>query len=350
MGMASTGDTWRLGHRPALDGLRGVAVLLVLASHLALPGASVSAAVGVVVFFTLSGFLITTLLLERPTSLTGFYLRRARRLIPALLACIVLAVGLQLLVAGRVNEPLLLLGALTYTSNWIQGFGAYSQDGSLSHLWSLAVEEQFYLLWPIALLALTRLPRRSMLRGIAAAAAASLLLRCLYTRWNTAGWNHAYHDLETRADQLLIGCALAFWMQGRQEERLPGWVAAPALAGIVAMSWSMDPWTTLLVPSVVAALTAVVLHVCVNGDHGWLAPKWLVWVGQRSYGIYLYHLPLAWAMEHQFGPPWWVTATTVLVGTLVLAAVSWRHIEQPALRARATTAWTDTERDDKVSA
>lgn len=327
-GMASTGEVWQLGHRPALDGLRGIAVLLVLTTHLRVPGFGVAPAVGVVIFFALSGFLITSLLLERDEPLRRFYARRAARLMPAMLTCLALYAALQLTIGGRIAEPHLVVGALTYSSNWVQAAGLYATDTGLGHMWSLAVEEQFYLLWPLVLLGLVRLPRRWALVAVAAAVAASLLARVAL--YGSEGYHRAYYGFDTRADELLIGCWLALLVSGRVERRAPGWLAVAALVAAVGLSWTPVPFDTVLMPTVVALLTAVVLWVGVNGSV-WLPPRWLMWVGRRSYAIYLYHLPIRWAVE-QYVDDWRVIAPTVAAATLLLAEVSWRVVEQPFLR------------------
>src|SRR5437870_3842480 len=151
---------WRLGHRPALDGLRGIAALLVIAAHLNIPGFAGGGATGVTLFFALSGFLITALLLEDHARggirWLEFYRRRALRLLPALLL-VVIAFSAWDAKFERANVARDALAAIFYVANFARARGY--QLGSLSHTWSLAVEEQFYFTWPLVLTIVARRPR-----------------------------------------------------------------------------------------------------------------------------------------------------------------------------------------------
>ena len=145
----------RLGHRPGLDGLRGLAVLLVLAQHLGLPVFRGGGLVGVLLFFVLSGFLITWLLLDEHAAtgridIRAFYVRRARRLLPAFVAMLAVVVGVAALVGnlGGIAGPAIVAGA--YVANWSHLFDI--DMGPLNHTWSLSVEEQFYIVWPAVLI------------------------------------------------------------------------------------------------------------------------------------------------------------------------------------------------------
>jgi peptidoglycan/LPS O-acetylase OafA/YrhL len=208
-----------LGYRPALDGVRAIAILAVLAFH---SGALRGGFIGVDIFFVLSGFLITTLLLQewRETGrirFADFYRRRAARLLPALFVTIAaVAVIYEVSSSFGLHTDRGFAGiaaaVLFYSGNWII---ALSQGnipfGLLAHTWSLAIEEQFYLVWPVLLLLLLSLSRRKNLRPLLAIAltlaVASALLR--FVLWNAHTGGNIYFRTDTRADGLLLGCALA---------------------------------------------------------------------------------------------------------------------------------------------
>jgi peptidoglycan/LPS O-acetylase OafA/YrhL len=326
-------EPWRLGHRPGLDGLRGVAVLLVVVCHLIddrwhnpLGG------IGVTVFFTLSGFLITALLLEEAdrtgrVSLARFYARRARRLLPALLVMVAVVTAFQT-ATGMV--PLgLVVPVIAYVGNWWAAAGTYL--GLLSHTWSLSIEEQFYLLWPLALLLVRRWrygPATIVLAGIAA----SMALR--FALWNDgAGYARVYAGSDTRADALLIGCLLALALVHGVRLRVHAVVAAGlGLATIVVVSMmpfraAVTLWAPTLVPIVTAALIVSAL-----GAGGWLSNSVLRYFGSRSYGLYLWHFPLvvaAWLATDSFA-----VASLAILLSVGIAELSWRFVEQPFLRGR----------------
>lgn len=331
--MASTGEVWKLGHRPALDGVRGIAILLVIASHFDHRYSS-GGPVGVTVFFVLSGFLITALLLEERdrtgcVSLGGFYLRRARRLFPAL--------GLLVLVVGTLQTALgvpvsALVPVVFYVGNWAAIAG--EPMGFFKHTWSLSVEEQFYLVWPLVLLAALRLwGRRGVLAAAILGAVASVLLR--FAIWDGgAGAVHARFGSDANAAGLLIGCALAAWMHGRPVTGRN----RPALAGLVvtipalvAASPSLVNYT-LVAPLVAMAATPVAVWLLVRGGGvGWFGNPLLRFIGRRSYGYYLWHAPLLTFAVVTMGGH---SAASVAVATLftaTVAEVSWRFVERPLL-------------------
>ena len=323
---------WRLRHRPALDGLRGVAILFVLTTHLRVPGCRQLGTTGVTMFFALSGFLITASLLEERQgsgtfSITGFYRRRAARLAPALLVTVVLAVLADLVVLGHVADWSLVVGALTWTSNFMLMDG-HSPVTPLSHTWSLAVEEQFYLLWPLVLLALAKLRRRYAVLLIAYLVVGSAIARA-HVYDPTVSVGHSYLGLDARADQLLLGAMLAVASVGSlARRRPPPWLAAAALLGVLLIGLFVPQH--LIVPTVVAALTVPVLHVASRTDVPFLQTHWLTWVGLRAYGIYLYHRPIGFLVDAAVpGNVWWVSAPFTLALTLLAAWASFRWLETP---------------------
>lgn len=322
---------WQLGYRPALDGLRGFAVALVLVTHVYVPGGGELGAVGVTIFFTLSGFLITTLLLEERGrfgrfSLTDFYRRRMARLAPALFLAVALAVVVEVIVVGRVADWTLVAGALTWTSN-VTMMDGQSPITPLTHTWSLAVEEQFYVLWPLVLLVLVRFRRTFVVMALAYLALASVVTR-IQVFDPTVYLGHSYLGLDTRADQLLIGAILAVASVGSRDRRVSAWWAVPPVALILVVG--LLPYRSLLTPTIVALSAAAVLFVATRTSVPWLEGRRLMWVGVHAYGIYLYHRPIGMAVDAAVpGDSWWVAAPFTVGVTLVVAWASLRWVENP---------------------
>ncbi|WP_447949291.1 acyltransferase family protein [Microbacterium aurum] len=344
-----------------LDGLRAVAVLLVVLYHLFPAWFLHSGFVGVDVFFVISGFLITSLLLrERAATgriaLRAFWTRRARRLLPALALVVTVSATLAWVIGGDVLVGLgrQVLGAATFSYNWTSIGAGASYFGSaepelLRNLWSLAVEEQFYVLWPL-LLPVLLLVRRPWLRALVA-----LALAAASALWGFAvagdALTRAYYGTDTHAFGLLIGVALAFGMGagagGRR--RATGWTrvgmpVAGALALVALVAVASVPGGADLYPAVPLAaslLTAVVIAAA-TAPGAWLgraldvAP--LRWIGERSYGIYLWHRPLVVLVTLAATGAFVDTAIPVAAGlaagvlTLALSAVSYRMLEQPIRR------------------
>lgn len=331
-----TGGRWRLGHRPALDGLRGVAILLVMVSH-AWPELRIFGNAGVTVFFALSGFLITSLLLDERArtgtiALRAFWVRRIRRLAPAL----------ALFVAVMLTAGLVGLGAATfagagcvaaYAGNWVIAFGGTSL-GPMGHTWSLAIEEQFYLVWPLLVVAalLTKRPRMVLLVVVTAGILWAYVARVVL--WNAgSGADRIYYGTDTRMDALLIGCGLAVLMTGRRVQRTPRAMSLPVdltLITLVAVAFvTRDLWAAYFLgtPTVVPIVTAVILAGMTGGSYaGFLSAHWLQLVGQRAYALYLWHVPV-FVIVHEVTTN---AVAVVLVGSAIswgLAELSWRLVE-----------------------
>ena len=353
---AAPGTAWRA---PGLDGVRALAVLAVLAFHESLswiPGGFL----GVDIFFVLSGFLITDILAARfrrqgSIGLGGFYQRRARRLLPALALMLVTVTAAVTLLEPTQRGSLrpALLGAVTYTSNWWQAFAhvsyfsRYGPPPVFQHLWSLAVEEQFYLLWPLMLTVILIAVRKPAARAACAwagALASALVMLALYTPGSDPSL--VYYGTDTHASALMIGSALALtWPLAKvamASGRALRILDRAGAAGIVVLAWAM--WhlsgpNPLVYPYglVLAAIAsgALVLAAAAPGRIG-AALSWrpMRWLGVRSYGIYLWHWPVI-ALTVGLAPRWASTTTARLfdaVVSITLAALSWRWLEQPILR------------------
>ncbi len=339
---------YRLGRRPAFDGVRALAVGAVLLFH---AGAHVDAGFyGVDVFFVLSGFLITSLLLDeqratRRIDLRSFYIRRIRRLLPALVATLAI-VGVELAIWGgetAANAVWEFVAILFYVANWLLALNAHGNlaSGLLNPTWSLAIEEQFYLLWPVTLIALLRrrISRRRLVVTIALCACASSILR-------VALWSHtnfAYFATPTHADGILAGCALALaidaWFRSRAF-RVASSSLVCAAAGVLAMGAAVaDPeprWAVF--PLVVVAATFVVAHIALverSRATRLLALPPLRWMGERSYGIYLYQVPLLDGLFPHLHGAGRVRTVAACGAVLAVADASYRFIETPIRRRRS---------------
>ena len=351
----------RLGHRPALDGLRGLAVLAVVGHHvgaLLLPprwGPELLPAgfLGVDVFFVLSGFLITTLLLERraePGRVRRFYLRRALRLLPAVTALL----GIATVVAIAAGESLTrvantILVVATYTTNWASLEGV-SVLPELNHLWSLAVEEQFYVLWPALLWGLLAMRVRpgALLTIALGLALASATWRALL--WERGEGARIYFRSDTRADALLLGAAVALVPLARLEALPRRARLAAAVAGLLVLAVAMlglelqSPSLYLGGFTVVAAASAALIVLALRPDTSLaraLAAPPLVAVGLGSYALYLWHFPIfLLARDHLGAVPWPVRAALAVSAAALATWASRRYVELPALALKERlTGW-----------
>lgn len=347
------------GHRPEIDGLRALAILLVMGYHAGWVWPA-GGFVGVDLFFVLSGFLITRLLLEGlegkgRIDLTTFYARRVLRLLPALVivcGCVLLAAPYFLPPFGEVQGTAKsALAALLFAANlwfWKSGedyFNPDSGDEPLLHLWSLGVEEQFYLCWPLALWLGWRWRRRAGSTVVLLLLAALSLAAALY--WTRPGNAAAFYLMPTRAWQFALGGLLALHQGSlaRSASRYPGAMVAAGCcgAGLLVLAATLirhgEPypgWRALL-PSAGGAL----LLLALSAGGSWqrlLSWSPLVWTGARSYELYLWHWPLlvfaaeAWTDRL---PPW--LASAVLALAFVLADLT-RRAELGLRRALARRA------------
>ena len=349
----------RMPYLPALDGIRALAVLAVVIFHTSEAWLS-AGFLGVDVFFVVSGFLITALLVaERERAgrvdLRAFWIRRARRLLPALALVLaattiyaVLLLGDQLLTHLRE-----VFAAVVYVTNWdlilrdVSYFESFDRPSQLRHLWSLAVEEQFYLLWPLVFVGLSRvLSRRLVLAVVLLLAAASLawMIR-LYTPGEDP--SRVYFGSDPRAFTILIGVALGLvWRPWRwqwpEQRRLPcRLLDLIGLAGLAAVVLIMQqghwreawlyPWGLLGASVASAALIAAVAR------RRWvlglaLGAGPLRWLGTRSYGVYLWHWPVLLALSFELDLSGVALFAAGAPISAALAEVSYRWVETPIRR------------------
>jgi len=352
---------------PGLDGLRALAVGAVLLYHL-FPTVFIGGYIGVDIFFVISGFLITTLLIgERMAggriALRKFWLRRARRLLPALFTTIVVVSSIIFFIRGDAMVGLgrQILGAATFSSNWVEVISGtdYFAAGA-SHLfmnfWSLGVEEQFYLLWPFAVIlivSVVRKPRLGMLlTGLFAAASAGWMA---YAYAHGASASRVYYGTDTHLFGLMIGAFLAFWsaQKGDVLRRLyqPFWfirqrpllsetIGVFALGGlVVSFVLLSDQYAVTYLGGLFAtSILSACLLVAAVGKGGVIQKicehPLSRYIGSRSYGIYLWHWPLI-IIAHLLLPPYvpaWLLAVPVTLTTFGFAELSYRFIELPVRR------------------
>jgi peptidoglycan/LPS O-acetylase OafA/YrhL len=339
--------------RREIDGLRAVAVAPVILWHAGVNAVS-GGFIGVDVFFVISGYLITGLIVSEKEAnrftLARFYERRARRILPALLlvaACFVVVAWLWAPI-GLLNRYGRSLAAVTvFASNYVfmgksDYFVAIGQENPLLHTWSLAVEEQYYLIFPVLLLALWRLGRRKAIGALALGAALSFGLAEFYA---LRGDSDGFYLLPTRAWELLIGALAALTPH---DPLAPAnlWRQGLSLAGIAAIFVSVFTLdSTAAFPSVYALLptlgAAAILLTATPGTwvHRLLATPPFVGLGLISYSAYLWHQPLlTFARLRYIHAVPAATVAALIVLTLLLAYLSWRFVETPFRdRARVST-------------
>ncbi|ORW54731.1 hypothetical protein AWC21_23570 [Mycolicibacterium peregrinum] len=355
---------------PALDGIRAIAVALVLAGHGGVPGVA-GGFIGVDVFFVLSGFLITSLLLDefRRTEridLKGFWIRRAKRLLPAMVLMTLAVVIARPLFPSEAVTSLRedAVGAFFWMANWVfvaadtDYFSQGATPSPLQHTWSLAVEEQYYLLWPLLVLAAALLVRRRStgavrvvvfvlaVLGVVGSAVAAILLS-----GDAGELNRVYFGTDTRAQALLIGAAAAALL-------VRDWSALTVSGTLIRTRWRR--WVAWTLPVIGIAVLALAAHLATGSadefHHGLLivvavgavlvvapvaldqdgyvarALAWfpLVTLGVISYGVYLWHWPIFLILNgERTGLSGWSLLALRCAVTIVVSWVSWWAIEQP---------------------
>jgi peptidoglycan/LPS O-acetylase OafA/YrhL len=354
---------------PALDGLRALAVLAVVLYHgdvSGLPGGFL----GVEVFFVISGYLITALLIaeRRSTGRTAylqFWMRRARRLLPALFALIAVVATYWVILhpdeVARLRGDI--VGALTYVTNWYQivveqsYFETMGRPSPLRHMWSLAVEEQFYLIWPLALAGIWRITRgrRVLMVRITLALAAASAIYAMILFQPGSDPSRVYYGTDTRAAGVLLGAALALavppWLmrarvtaQARRAVTLIGTVGLAGIAVMIATVTEFDSFTYrggfVLLDLFTLATILALIHPCRTVWARIFALEPLLWIGRRSYGIYLWHWPIFVLTREQIDVPLqgWSLLALRLALTFAIAEVSYRFVEMP-VRNGALSRW-----------
>ena len=361
--MEPVGPNKRLPHLPALDGLRGLAVVAVLLFHGGFEWAR-GGYLGVSVFFTLSGFLITNLLVsefaDRGTiSLPTFWSRRFRRLMPAAVTCLLVIAFYGWVWASPEQLGHLrgdLLAGLGYVANWrflfekLSYADLFSAPSPVQHFWSLAIEEQFYVVFPLLTFIVLRLGGRRALTGVLSAAAIGSIIVSVVERSHL---DRVYYGTDTRMFELLTGALFAIWWSSspRHNEDPPAW-RRPALTalGIVGIAGTIAMWPTVRQTSYwvthgVLPLQAA-LSVCAiaAASRPGLLAKVFAWqplraIGLVSYGLYLYHWPVFLVLSEDRTDLSQIPLFVVRVAmTVVLTLVSYTVIEQPIRRRRVLLA------------
>ncbi|MEL4356862.1 MULTISPECIES: acyltransferase family protein [unclassified Luteococcus] len=360
----------------ALDGLRTVAVFLVVLFHVAVPGLS-AGFIGVDIFFVLSGYLITTGLVREiqehgRIDLVRFWTRRLRRLMPAAMLVLLTVAVWAWFWAPTYRQPVLgadIFTTVVYLANWhfMRAGSYFNADGTQSpllHMWSLAVEEQFYLLWPLILVVTTLLSRRwvgqrhatrvppaerrrhFIATGTGVCATLLVASALLLALWHALADSpdRAYMGTDSKAFEPLLGAVLAMlvtrpgvedWV--RERARPIGWASLAVMVGLFGWLAGPSTWYFRGGALLFSLATAGLLLACTR-DAGWLVSRALSWgpvayLGRISYGIYLWHWPLAtWLDAHaRFRPG---HAVLVVLATVGVAALSYHLVEQPILVGR----------------
>jgi peptidoglycan/LPS O-acetylase OafA/YrhL len=366
-GGQSTVPPWALTYRPALDGLRAIAALSVVAFHLRLPGFA-GGGLGVDMFFTLSGFLITALIIREISargtlSFRAFYARRALRLLPAYLAVLITCVLADLFVVDAGGTLKGAFFSFFYVANWAVGLRDMGL-GTLAHTWSLSIEEQFYLGWPaLTLLAfwLAQRWRVSVLAFVSVMCAFSWGLTAVFVFGVGVSFSLLNNATPFRATELMAGCVLAAvaarggfrWLM--TSRMVSTGIGLLSLLGLVALIVAGHADTNaqlfglwILVSLCTAGLIASTQTPRTPAGRI-LSVRPIVQVGKMSYGLYLWHFPILVSIDALVGlDSLW--ARVVAAGmTAAIVALSYYMLEQPFLRLKARVQVVKTADQDTVT-
>ena len=328
---------------PSIDGLRTVAVFLVVFYHL---GFRVNGGLGVLIFFVISGFLITWLLLKEESrwgtvSLRLFYWRRTLRIFPAFYVYWVLVVVGFSLLGKHVDKPQA-IASLLYVNNYYQAIVG-DPDTALSHTWSLGIEEQFYLLWPALFIALGW--RHKRIRGLIGAIGLIWAYRLVMVLVFRVYQGYVYEAWDMRADHLLIGCLLATLLYNGSSSKLFRILGAkPAMLWLTILllalssqmphlvAWRYRDLVGFIVDPVLTAVLITQAMAFWNSSGGWLNWSWMRWLGRLSYSIYLYQqITLAPARKLFSSQPVAIRLVFAVASCVVIASLSHYVIEKPFL-------------------
>ena len=337
-------------HLPSLDGIRAIAVLIVVEFHYYDWPMFPRGGTGVLLFFVLSGFLITWLLLQEmagtgTVSLRDFYIRRARRILPALYVAIPFSIAAWTLAGNQFRWPEL-WSCLGFVSNYYYIVTDMRAPNALPVTWSLAIEEQFYLLWPLLFFAF-RGKMEALIRFLVALIAVGTVYRFVMAFFLDGSYFHLYYGFDTRCDHLLTGCLLAILAYRYPDaavwrRTLSLWPAILNACLFVALSeaerWMGTRWRFGVAYAIEPALVALLIAQSIALAGG--AARWLNWspvtsLGRASYSVYLFHLPCLWLISRFLVG--WSAGVMALGLTLIVSVASYRFVETP-LRHRRTYA------------
>jgi len=343
-------------YRPEIDSLRAIAVLSVILFHAGFETFS-GGFIGVDIFFVISGYLITSIILKEKSAgtftLANFYERRIRRILPALFFMLIVcipAAWFWLLPHELKDFGYSVAAVSLFGSNflfWQQSdyFSADAELIPLLHTWTLAVEEQYYLLFPLLLIVLWQFGKKSITVILALIAIASLI----FSEW---AWRHHpefnFYLLPSRAWELLAGALCAFYLHNRansQPTQKPIWQQILAALGLAMLCYAIFFFDQdLPYPSLITLIPILgsVLFICFshasNGIGKWLSFRPIVWIGLISYSAYLWHYPIfAFTRLQSLEEPSLLLMSGLSVLTLLIAFLSWQFVEQPFRRKRVQT-------------
>lgn len=339
-------DIVRRSRFPALDGLRAVAVFTVIVGHAEYPIRGIPADLGVDAFFVLSGFLITRLLMRERAdtggvSLSRFYARRTMRIFPAYYAFLLINFAWDTF-RGQHWSRALGISALTYTVNYFNAFHHHPPT-SIAHAWSLGIEEQFYLIWPLGFVLLAGRGRRALVTGVLAMATAALVWRT-YLTFGGADVAYLYNAFDTRLDSLAVGCALALVADNARVSAAlellarRSWFPLITLATLLALRGLSPPivhyslgFTVYAV--LLAIFIAQMMQLSTRPLWSWLERPSVRYLGTISYPMYLYH-GLGFSVGRHTVSGKGADLLVSIAATIVLASGSYYVIERPFLKVK----------------